>query len=120
MLWIGQHGFLGLGRPSPQDEYHGTVLLIEDPDGGVRKLLPPNIMVRIGLVGTHGQYGVKEHDALVRPLLQISVIGDVTPQVVVKLLIYIHQGRRDLHIRLYGKNTGRGPVRHCDKGPAPG
>ena len=45
MLWVGQHGFLGLGRPSPQDEYHGAVLVVKDPDCSVRKLLPPDIMV---------------------------------------------------------------------------
>ena len=54
-------------------------------------------------MGTHGQHRVKHHDALLRPFDQISVVRYVTAQIVVQLLVDVHQGRWDLHIRLHGE-----------------
>ena len=54
-------------------------------------------------MGTYCKNSVQKHNALVRPFFQIAVIWYVTAKIIVKFLINIHQGRRDIYIRLYGK-----------------
>ena len=49
------------------------------------------------------QNRIEHHNALLRPLDQITVVRDVTPEIIVKLLVDIYEGRRDLNSRLHGK-----------------
>ena len=44
-----------------------------------------------GSVSLNGQHGIEHEDSLVGPLLKISVIGDLTSQIIVKLLIYVDE-----------------------------
>ena len=54
-------------------------------------------------MGAYSQNCVQKKHSLLRPLLQIAVIGDIASTVIMKLLINIHQGRWRLHSSLYGK-----------------
>ena len=58
MLRIVKHGCFHLGRPAPEKKYDWTVLLVQDPDGGIGKLLPADPPVGIGLMGTDCQHCV--------------------------------------------------------------
>ena len=49
------------------------------------------------------QNRIEHHDALLRPLDQITVVRDVTPEIIMKLLVDIYKGRGDLNSRLHGK-----------------
>ena len=44
-----------------------------------------------GSVSLNGQHGIEHEDSLVGPLLKISVIGDLTSQIIMQFLINIHQ-----------------------------
>ena len=54
-----------------------------------------------------------------RPFDQISVVRYVTAQIVVQLLVDVHQGRRDLHIRLHGEAQTVGLTYVVVAGPVP-
>ena len=58
MLRIVKHGCFHLGRPAPEKKYDWTVLLVQDPDGGIGKLFPADPPVGIGLMGTDCQHCV--------------------------------------------------------------
>ena len=104
VLRVGEHGGLALCRPAPEHIYDGAVLSVDGGDHGVGELLPALSLMRIGLVGPHGEHGVQKQDALIRPFFQITVVGNRTAKVVVKLLIDILQGGRDIPLlRLHGK-----------------
>ena len=62
MLRIVQHKLLPLGRTSPQDEYNRPVLLIEDLDGRVRELLPPDLPMGICLMGSDCKNRIQHQD----------------------------------------------------------
>ena len=103
MLGIVQHLFLGLGRTPPQDENHGSVLLVQRPDSGVRKLLPSLPAVGIGHMGPNRQHRIEHQHTLLRPLHQIAVVGNIAAHIVMKLLIDINKRRRRSYLRLHGK-----------------
>ena len=86
VVWIVQHTLFHLCRSSPQKEYHGTVLFIQNTNRRIRKLLPADPSVRIGLVGPYSQNCIQKQNTLFCPFLQISVVGYITAAVFLKSL----------------------------------
>lgn len=60
-------GFLGDGVAAPEEEDDAAAALREFVDGCVGEGLPSVVLVTAGLVGTDGECGVEEQDALVGP-----------------------------------------------------
>ena len=78
-------------------------LFIQNTDLCVRKLLPADPSVGICLMGAHSQHCIQKQYALLCPFFQISIVGYITAAVLLQFLVNIHQGRRNLHIRLHRK-----------------
>ena len=103
VLRIVQHGFFHLSGSSPEQEHDRPILFVENPDRRVGELLPADALMGIGLVGPDREYGIQKQNALFCPFNQTAVIGNVAAAVIVKLLVNIHQRRRDVDSRLHGK-----------------
>ena len=103
MLRIIQHGGLFLSRTPPKKIHNGAVLFIDRTDNGIRKVFPAFSLMRIRLVSPDRQHRVQHENSLLCPLLQISVVGDVTPQIIVKLRIDVLERRRNPLPRQHGK-----------------
>ena len=54
-------------------------------------------------MGPDGQHRIQKQNPLSGPFFQITVVWDRTAQVIVKLLVNVHQGRGHRHIRLHGE-----------------
>ena len=91
VVWVVQECGLLLGVCTPQDEHDRSVLLVQDPDRCIGKMFPALSLMGTGSVSLNGQHGIEHEDSLVGPLLKISVIGDLTSQIIVKLLIYVDE-----------------------------
>ena len=59
-------------------------------------------------MGAYSQNCVQKKHPLLRPLLQIAVIGDIASTVIMKLLINIHQRRGNLYIRFHREAQAMG------------
>ena len=103
MLRIPQHRLLHLGRTAPEDKHHRAVDLIQYPDRRIRERLPADAVMAVCLMCPHGQHGVQHQHALIRPLFKIPVIRNRAAEVVMQLLIDVHEGWRDGHLRLHRK-----------------
>ncbi len=103
VLRIVQHRLFPLRRSSPEDKHDRAVLTVEHCDRGVRELLPSDPPVGVRLMGAHCQDSVQHENSLLRPLCKTSVIRDRTAQIIMELLINIHERRRDLHSLLHRK-----------------
>ena len=91
VVWVVQECGLLLGVCTPQDEHDRSVLLVQDPDRCIGKMFPALSLMGTGSVSLNGQHGIEHEDSLVGPLLKIAVIGDLTSQIIVKLLIYVDE-----------------------------
>ena len=105
MLRIRQHRNLTLCRPPPEQIDNRPVLCIDGLDHGVRKLFPSLTLMGIGLMSTHSQYRIQQQHTLIRPLLQIPVVWNVTAQIILQFLINILQRRRNLLLILRDRKT---------------
>ena len=59
-------------------------------------------------MGSYGKHSIKHKHSLLRPGLKISVIRNKCSHVIMKLLIYIHKGRRYVNSRLYREAKAMG------------
>lgn len=65
---------LGLGRLAPQDEDAMFGPRSQQANHSVGKFFPAALLVRVGLVGFHGQDSVEQQDTAFAPRLQVSRI----------------------------------------------
>ena len=108
MAGIVQHFLLRLCRFTPENKYNGPVLFIQDTDCRIGKLFPANAPMGVCRMCPHRQYCVQHQYPLLRPFDQITVIRNITPQIIMKFLVNIDQRRRNINLRLYGKTESVG------------
>ena len=103
MFRVVKQCFFVLCRSAPEHENNRTIQSIDCPDCSICKLLPADSPVGIGIMCPNRKNGIQQKHSLIRPFFQISVVGNTAAQIIMQLLIDIHQGRRNLHLRFYGK-----------------
>ena len=79
----------GAGKVAPQQKYEAGTLFGEGVNDGVCKGLPADLAMGGRLAGAHGEYGVEQKDALIRPMFQAGVGGNGDAQVALQLFEYI-------------------------------
>ena len=110
MGWVGQHRPFALGRFPPKQIDYRTLLSIDCFYHGIGELLPPLILMGIGLVSPYRQDCIEKQHSLIRPFFQVSVIGNGAPQIFLQLLIDILQRRGRLLSRQNGKTEAMGLI----------
>ena len=96
MLRIRKHRYFGLRRSAPEEVHNRTILGIYCLNDRISELLPASSLMGIRLVRAHGEDGVEQKHSLICPFFQITVIRNVTAQIIMQFLINVLQGRRDL------------------------
>ena len=110
MGWVGQHRLFVLSRFPPKQIYYRTLLTINCFNHGIGEMLPPLILMGIGLVGPYRQDRIEKQHSLISPLLQISVIRDRASKVIVKLFVNVLKGGRGLLARQDRKAQSMGLI----------
>lgn len=100
--------FFGSSKVSPEQKDDTTFFLGNFLNNFVRKGLPPNSAMRIGLVSADGETGVEKEYALLRPMSEIPVRGDGETEVVVDFFVNILEAWRDFDSFFYGKTESMG------------
>ena len=80
------HIRLATGISTPQHIHQVLPLGCQSVDGSVGEHLPAYLRVAIGLMGTHGERGIKQQHPLLCPATQIARGGDGSAQIVLYLL----------------------------------
>ena len=96
MLRIRKHRYFGLRRSAPEEVHNRTILGIYCLNDRISELLPASSLMGIRLVRAHSEDGVEQKHSLICPFFQITVIRNVTAQIIMQFLINVLQGRRDL------------------------
>ena len=100
---------LFLRMAAPQHEYQVFASFVEHGNHVVGEGFPAQRGVGMRLSGAHGEHGVEQQHALLRPALQIAVFGDLKAgDVLCQLFVNINQGWRHGHAFAHGKSQ---PVR---------
>ena len=116
MVGIVQHPLLHLCRSAPENKHNGSVLPVQSPDRCVRELFPALAPMGISHMGADCQHRIQHQNTLFSPFHQITIIRDLTAQVIVKLLVNIYQ-KAESPPPASQKNRVREPVPHYDKDP---
>lgn len=103
----------------PKNKYDVFFSFGNQLDDAVRKPRPAAFGMGVRLVRAHGQGGVHEKDAFLRPFRQIARLRDAAADVRFQLLEDIFERGRFFNAVLYGKTQPMLPVLRCDRGPAP-
>ena len=86
VLWICDQVCLLLGGPSPEDEHHRVLPLIQQLDHAVREDLPALVPMGMGGMLPHGQHGIEQQHPVLRPALQASVGRRIDPKIILQFL----------------------------------
>lgn len=90
---VDEGGFL-LGIAAPEEEDGVGAVCIDDGDNGIGELLPSVVGVGVGLPLSHGEGGVEQQHALVRPAQQATAGRDGRAGVLAHFAQDILQRRR--------------------------
>ncbi len=86
---------LAAGKIAPQHKYQPAALQRQLADGLVGEILPANLLVAARLVVLDREHGIEQQHPLCRPAAQVAMRSRRDAQVLLQLLIYILQRRRN-------------------------
>lgn len=107
MLLVDHIGFAA-GITAPEHIHQVLTMLRQRLNSGIGKLLPPQLRMTVGLMGTHRERSIEQQHALLSPTGEIARCGDRRTKVGLYLFKDILQRGRKLNAVLHRETQSMG------------